>query len=349
MANPFSIEPANPLQALMTGVQGYDRAAKSAKEADILAGRQEAMTALQSGGDPRGALARLIGVGDVQGARAIATFADSEADRAFRQQESQRAQGNADRSFGLQQAQFGLAQQQARDAARGVEYREIDDGNGNKVLVSINKQTGQIERPSIDGAPPAQPNNPFATGGKQTDDQAKAGLYASRMLESEMILRDPKVEAVATSSIQQAGGAIGNKLPLGTGRAVMSEDFMRYDQAKRDFVNAVLRRESGAVISEGEFANAEKQYFPAPGDTPRVIEQKRKNRETAIRGIAAAAGRGFMPSHIFDDKGGLTPNPRQGAAPKTGDLPRVKTPAEAARLPKGTRFIDPNGVERVVP
>jgi len=36
------------------------------------------------------------------------------------------------------------------------------------------------------------------------------------------------------------------------------------------------------------------------------------------------------------------------ATPQTGPV-RVNSPAEAAKLPKGTRFIDPNGVERIVP
>jgi hypothetical protein len=38
-----------------------------------------------------------------------------------------------------------------------------------------------------------------------------------------------------------------------------------------------------------------------------------------------------------------------GAAQAGGNLPRVSSPAEAAKLPRGTRFVDPNGVERVVP
>ena len=79
MANQFSVEPANPLQALMAGVQGYDRGRASAKEAEIGAGRQEAMAALQSGADPSSALARLIGVGDIQGATVLAKLHEAQA------------------------------------------------------------------------------------------------------------------------------------------------------------------------------------------------------------------------------------------------------------------------------
>lgn len=63
-------------------------------------------------------------------------------------------------------------------------------------------------------------------------------------------------------------------------------------QAQRNFVNAVLRRESGAVISDEEFANAAQQYFPQPGDSPAVVAQKAQNRMTAIAGVRRASGPG---------------------------------------------------------
>lgn len=64
----------------------------------------------------------------------------------------------------------------------------------------------------------------------------------------------------------------------------------QFEQHKRNFVNSVLRRESGAAISASEFENANKQYFPVAGDTPEVIEQKRQNRLDAIAGLETAAG-----------------------------------------------------------
>src|SRR3972149_3072210 len=78
MANPFEVTPANPMAALMAGTQGYDRGRAWAKEAEIGAGRQEAMAALQSGADPSSALARLIGVGDIQGATVLAKLHETQ-------------------------------------------------------------------------------------------------------------------------------------------------------------------------------------------------------------------------------------------------------------------------------
>lgn len=118
MANPFEVTPPNPLQALMLGVQGYDRSSKAFQEQEMKAGRLEAVQALQTGGDPRGALAKLIGIGDVQGARAIADYA---------QQQVQNA--NADRSFGLQEKQFAESSRHNRAS------EAITSANNNKPVV----------------------------------------------------------------------------------------------------------------------------------------------------------------------------------------------------------------------
>jgi hypothetical protein len=64
-----------------------------------------------------------------------------------------------------------------------------------------------------------------------------------------------------------------------------SEEKKLMEQAQRNFINAVLRRESGSAIAESEFESANKQYFPQPGDTEAVLEQKQRNREVAIAGL----------------------------------------------------------------
>lgn len=64
MANPFAIEPANPLQALMMGVQGFDTAAKRTKEAELRAAYQDVGSQLSSGGElTTSALGKLMGLG----------------------------------------------------------------------------------------------------------------------------------------------------------------------------------------------------------------------------------------------------------------------------------------------
>lgn len=79
MANPYEVQVPNVLQALMAGEQGYKDISALQNDQAVKAGRQEAMQALQDGGDLRSPLAKLIGVGDIKGAEAIATFARSNA------------------------------------------------------------------------------------------------------------------------------------------------------------------------------------------------------------------------------------------------------------------------------
>lgn len=257
-----------------------------------------------------------------------------ERDFGFRQQEATRSQGNTDRSFQLQQ-------QQAAEAARGYEIREREGPNGVKELVRIHKQTGAATALPIEGET-TQPNNPFQQG-KMNESQSKDALYTSRMLKAEQVLRGIDAE-VATSALNKFSGVVSDKL----GVNVRPAEYQKFDQARRDFVNATLRRESGAVISEQEFANANQQYFPQPGDTKELLAQKRQNRMEAIKGIGAGAGPGYKPDLTIDASGELVPNP--GAQPKTAQPKgpvRVASPADRDKLPPGTQYIAPDGSVRV--
>jgi hypothetical protein len=90
-------------------------------------------------------------------------------------------------------------------------------------------------------------------------------------------------------SISKKGtiGQIGMKLP----NVIQSEENQIFEQAKRQFIAAYLRRDSGAVISPSEIAEADRTLFVQPGDGPEVIKQKRKARETITNSLKVGAGR----------------------------------------------------------
>jgi hypothetical protein len=113
-----------------------------------------------------------------------------------------------------------------------------------------------------------------------TEGQAKALSYASRMQAADVVIGKLAEEGTTTSTPFSRAPIVGGAI-----NAVNSESKQKLDQAKRDFVNAVLRRESGAVISDSEFNNAEKQYFPQIGDSKGVIAQKKENRRISLEGI----------------------------------------------------------------
>lgn len=122
-----------------------------------------------------------------------------------------------------------------------------------------------------------------------------ANLNVSQGQNSGFLLRAQDADKVITGLNDEGTSVwnkVANKVPMGLGNYVVSDEAQKLDQAKRDFINAVLRQESGAVISAEEFANADKQYFPQPGDSEAVIQQKANNRQNAIQGFRLRSGPG---------------------------------------------------------
>lgn len=143
-----------------------------------------------------------------------------------------------------------------------------------------------------------------------TEGQAKAMAFASRMQSADQTLAQLARKGVNITP----PGAMGNNAIGSAITATLPADQQQLAQAKRDFINAALRRESGAVISADEFANAERQYFPQIGDSRQVIEQKARNRRIAIEGIKADV-----------------------PAPKRGEVDRIANPGVSQDDPLGLR------------
>lgn len=169
----------------------------------------------------------------------------------------------------------GIAQSAAR-----TQVVEGPDG-----FVLIDKGTG-LARPAatMNGAQVQGKNNGL------NDVQSKALLFGSRMQAAEKVLGDMALQGTVRPSVMKN---VVERIPLVGGAAgaaannLSSPQQQKVEQAQRDFINAVLRRESGAAIAESEFENARKQYFPAVGDSDAVIAQKSQNRQLATKGILA--------------------------------------------------------------
>lgn len=154
---------------------------------------------------------------------------------------------------------------------------------------SYNPFTGETT-PIAGGTPPnnysptnpTQPTIPTLNGKSLTDAQSTALGYAQRMNDADQLINS--LSKVGTSGWQSLLAGI----PV-VGNLLTSSDKQQLDQAERNFVNAVLRRESGAAISPSEFDSAAQQYFPQPGDSDAVINQKTANRERVIGSLSQSA------------------------------------------------------------
>lgn len=153
-----------------------------------------------------------------------------------------------------------------------------------------------------------------------TEGQAKAVAFASRMESADKVMTDLSSKGLNKT----IPGGMGNNAVGSAITAMAPADQQRLMQAKRNFINAVLRRESGAVINPDEFANAERQYFPQPGEGPEVIAQKARERRVAIEGMRADVPKGRQSE--VDRIAGVGANPTAPAGavqtatnPKTGE------------------------------
>lgn len=184
---------------------------------------------------------------------------------------------------------------------------------------------------------PADPASKAGGGKPLTEGQSKALLFGTRMKESNDILEGLAAEGVDRPSVlKRAADAVpgligGGALQTGA-NALQSEKQQQVEQAQRDFLNAVLRRESGAVIADSEFENGKKQYFPAIGDEPAVIAQKKRNREVAMRGILEEVPDG--DARVNKVRGGPI---------------KITNADEYAKVPSGAEYIAPDGKKRRKP
>jgi hypothetical protein len=116
-----------------------------------------------------------------------------------------------------------------------------------------------------------------------TSEQSLSQGFTDRMSNSGSII--DQVSGAGTDVLQ----AVLSSTPY-VNNFLINSQRQQLEQAERDFVNAQLRRESGAAISPSEFENARLQYFPQPGDGPKVLAQKAINRQLAVRAMERNAG-----------------------------------------------------------
>lgn len=177
----------------------------------------------------------------------------------------------------------------------------IETENG---FATFNPKTGQIS-PLLAGGQPVKGKG----AGNLTEGQGSSVAYGMRMAQADAILKPLENSGLTDTGFIRSGvsGTLGatpligealargsdnifNTLPTVLGG--LNENQQKTIQARVNFITAVLRKESGASISPTEFATAEKNYFPAPGDSEKVVKQKQQAREMSIEAMKIQAGPG---------------------------------------------------------
>lgn len=190
------------------------------------------------------------------------------------------------------------------DSRRAARERS-EGGSNNEPLVSVKdpvtKLPRLVPRSQAAGMEPASTRDQAMTEG-----QSNASGFADRMAFNEQHIRNFETQAAGR----------GNQLMGLLPREMQTNGYQQYEAAKGNWIAATLRKESGAAISESEFKNAERQYFPQPGESPAVIEQKRQ-----LRAVAEAAMRRASGAGMGMDAGAAPP----AGAPTGGGAPMTRT------------------------
>jgi hypothetical protein len=171
------------------------------------------------------------------------------------------------------------------------------------------------------------------SGMKLTEQQSKDVGFYNRASQIAPILDEIDV------NLTQALSAGGSMVP-GVGNFLQSDAYRQARQAAEEFLIALLRKDTGAAVTDGEMSLYGSTYLPRAGDDETTIKQKREARGRALEGIRMGLG----PAEILireremkQSGGSGTPPPDQTGqseftpdqVAKAKDVFGLKTDAEA--------------------
>lgn len=148
----------------------------------------------------------------------------------------------------------------------------------------------------------------FQQGGNikpMTEGQSKDAVFATRA-EGALGLIDQFGDAL-TGTEGMIGGTVG-QLPV-VGNYAKTEAFQQAEQAGKEFLQAILRKDTGAAITKEETSEYGSVYLPRPGDSSQLLQQKKSSRLRALEAIKA----GMPPQAILAQEKALR-NTQQGSS-----------------------------------
>jgi hypothetical protein len=147
-----------------------------------------------------------------------------------------------------------------------------------------------------------------------TEGQSKDATYATRAEGSLPVLDQYDV------ALANVGDRALDVDPTGVVRGRMqSTEYQLAKQAGDEFLQAILRKDTGAAITVGEQQLYGVTYLPQPGDSPELIAQKRQARRRALEALKA----GMPPSAIVAQERALEQSGSGAATPTPPDTAQM--------------------------
>ena len=234
----------------------------------------------------------------------------------------------------VQSGEYGNIGQLFTGAAQAQRQRKLEDRDYERQLKEREFELKQQEKEAQAALRQAQAGY-YRDVGRAKETQAIA--EASRPAPFKMP-KESEFKAAGFAKRSRMAEASLSKLPSDVGTGIIenidlipnvfrTEERKQYENTKNNFISAVLRKESGAVISPEESAREEAKYFPQAGDDEKVLAQKRQLREQAIRNLEAE-GQRALP--LISD---APPIQNLETVAGTQQPVRVSTPAQIPMIP----------------
>ncbi len=159
------------------------------------------------------------------------------------------------------------------------------------------------------------------SGQKLTEGQSKDIGYYTRGIDADNVLAGKDKELLDWAQQNT------DKIPLGLGNYLTTPEFKQAKQAADSFLTAILRKDTGAAITNQEFQIYGPMFLPVPGDDQVNIEQKRRARQVALLAIKSGLGTADAIAEANRIILGLPENRMPGAtAPASPSSPATKKP-----------------------
>jgi hypothetical protein len=206
------------------------------------------------------------------------------------------------------------------------------------------------------------PGVPAAAAPGLKDYQTKDAMWAERLIRSEAALdRVAGIDAKGNRAvIKGPDGKERRAYDPTSGRNNFwfddsyfnSGEWKSYQQAARESIAAILRKDTGAAVTDTEWNLYFPMYFPQPGDDANTVLQKKASRQAVAKSLKAASGPAW--DAMFPDGGPAGVGPPSGKVMGDQPLPqeapvRIAGDDDFNKLPSGAHFIGPDGKLRVKP
>lgn len=183
----------------------------------------------------------------------------------------------------------------------------------------FNQQTGEFMSAPINGngLSITTPDGTVVQQGgpavKLTEGQGKDVVYYTRGLDANQALQTLDTE------LTDYGQEYAGKAPMGLGNYFRDPAFRQAKVAADSFLTSILRKDTGAAITDQEFDIYGPIFLPIPGDDPATIQTKKRMRDVALLAIRGGLGTADAVAQANAAILGIDPNqpiaPAGAAAP----------------------------------